>query len=752
MVNLRLLNNNLFSFIIGCIVAVAGWTSNKVAADPQPKAPQAKDVKEKTQAPMVYIAVMANYKLTKELPELMNALGYATGMAVEFNKIGYQVRFVTESKSFETAKKSFKDNIAVGEINNGDDLMNDIQEWIKSVAEKQPPVAILVLSGHGEERVVVTDKDKLGHKSAVFLSRDDTPGRDGVCVDHISEAAAQHGGVPTAIIYDACRLPGSRIITSNHTAVFTAGIADSFTVQTTGKSKLSLGGSDLLPTGVKFVDNQDGTATLTGKPNENEHGRFTFRIIAENDQNTETQIFTLIIRNKNAATRAGVLDTIHIKKAARSSTGNPYPTILYSTVSGEAASDKDDLIWNLTKGLKWDRNFQQFLQWHQQAASIENSKTTEPSKTTEITLYHWFCFGLTGMLRSQKLAQPHEIVVGDGAPLTTTIYRVTNDSRKPPEPTRTINNLIESLKLDPGGDFLATYDRRKGLVLTRTNAVSTPYQICHFESPSEFDITNKYLVMDVVASGDDKKAGNQMTFTVKFFYAGKDSKPVEQKVYYPILFNRLTRVEIPISSYKNPATMKPYALRAIAILAEQKGKNAKATDLDPWPEGVGLTIVEQKIVPQPSKPITGIECNQISQEVLHQRWVPLNDPKGALKHPDDKVKTYSINSPDKAFCKIGGDISPRIYVTRTNKLDLEVNNAGKDAAKISVELLHCDESDGESFALIDKEEMYSLPPGVTTKISLTLDHAGYANYLAINTNGTAIRLIKATISQPPPKK
>ena len=74
-------------------------------------------------------------------------------------------------------------------------------------------------------------------------------------------------------------------ITSAAAATFTVGTAGSFTV-TTGHAypaatTLSIG-TVVLPTGLSFHDNGDGTATIAGTPAAGTGRRFSFPIVASN--------------------------------------------------------------------------------------------------------------------------------------------------------------------------------------------------------------------------------------------------------------------------------------------------------------------------------------------------------------------------------------------------------------------------------------------------------------------------------------
>ena len=92
----------------------------------------------------------------------------------------------------------------------------------------------------------------------------------------------------------------SPAITSADNATFTTSIAGSFSVTTMGlpngaSMHLDDGGTTL-PAGVTFVDNGDGTATLSGIPAALSSGTYSFLITASNGVGTDaTQAFTLTV-------------------------------------------------------------------------------------------------------------------------------------------------------------------------------------------------------------------------------------------------------------------------------------------------------------------------------------------------------------------------------------------------------------------------------------------------------------------------
>jgi hypothetical protein len=86
-------------------------------------------------------------------------------------------------------------------------------------------------------------------------------------------------------------------VTSLNYATFTKGVQGTFTVTTTGYPvpSLSFSPAGSLPAGVTFVDNHNGTATISGKPTVS--GTFSFWITASNGVSPEAlQSFTLTVK------------------------------------------------------------------------------------------------------------------------------------------------------------------------------------------------------------------------------------------------------------------------------------------------------------------------------------------------------------------------------------------------------------------------------------------------------------------------
>ncbi len=89
---------------------------------------------------------------------------------------------------------------------------------------------------------------------------------------------------------------GPPAITSSNAATLAQGSEGSFTVRSSGFPASSLAESGTLPTGLDFVDNGDGTGTLSGTPAVGTFGAYPITFIASNGIGTPaTQNFTLTI-------------------------------------------------------------------------------------------------------------------------------------------------------------------------------------------------------------------------------------------------------------------------------------------------------------------------------------------------------------------------------------------------------------------------------------------------------------------------
>ena len=122
------------------------------------------------------------------------------------------------------------------------------------------------------------------------------------------------------------------VFTSAPTTSFVVGTAGTFTVTTSGSPLPSLGETGALPSGVTFVDNQDGTATLAGTPGAGTAGSYPINLAAVNGTGTTSQAFTLTVGQGPAITSAaGTTFTLGTSGTFSVTTsGTPAPTVTES--------------------------------------------------------------------------------------------------------------------------------------------------------------------------------------------------------------------------------------------------------------------------------------------------------------------------------------------------------------------------------------------------------------------------------------
>lgn len=119
-------------------------------------------------------------------------------------------------------------------------------------------------------------------------------------------------------------------ITSGSSTTFNVGTAGSFSVTTTGTPTPSIGEAGVLPSGLIFTDNGNGTATLAGTPAAGTGGTYPIVITAQNGTTPNaTQNFILTVSQAPAITSAGST-TFNIGAPGTftvTTTGSPTPTL-----------------------------------------------------------------------------------------------------------------------------------------------------------------------------------------------------------------------------------------------------------------------------------------------------------------------------------------------------------------------------------------------------------------------------------------
>ena len=116
---------------------------------------------------------------------------------------------------------------------------------------------------------------------------------------------ATNGQSPDATQSFTLTVDGPPAITSGASTTFTEGSAGTFTVTSTGTPGAALSESGSLPSGVTFIDNGDGTATLAGTPAAGSGAVYPLTITASNGVSPDaTQSFTLTVDGPPAITSA----------------------------------------------------------------------------------------------------------------------------------------------------------------------------------------------------------------------------------------------------------------------------------------------------------------------------------------------------------------------------------------------------------------------------------------------------------------
>ena len=144
-------------------------------------------------------------------------------------------------------------------------------------------------------------------------------------------AITASNGVGTAAVQNFTLVvnQGAAILSGNGTT-FTVGVLGTFTVMTSGSPTPSLTETPPLPVGVTFVDNGDGTGTLSGTPAAGTGGAYPITFTANNGVDFPAlQAFTLTINQGPAITSLNTVTFNELMMASFvvTTTGNPVPAL-----------------------------------------------------------------------------------------------------------------------------------------------------------------------------------------------------------------------------------------------------------------------------------------------------------------------------------------------------------------------------------------------------------------------------------------
>ena len=137
---------------------------------------------------------------------------------------------------------------------------------------------------------------------------------------------ANNGASPNASQSFTLKVTAAPAITSTAATTFTAGSAGTFTVTSTGNPTDALSETGSLPSGVTFVDNGDGTGTLSGTPATGTGGSYPITFGAANGVGSPaSQSFVLTVDEASTITSGGTAnfaETIHSNFTVTTA-GNP---------------------------------------------------------------------------------------------------------------------------------------------------------------------------------------------------------------------------------------------------------------------------------------------------------------------------------------------------------------------------------------------------------------------------------------------
>jgi hypothetical protein len=155
---------------------------------------------------------------------------------------------------------------------------------------------------------------------------------------------ASNGVNPNAIQTLTVTVNASPAFTSATSTTFTVGTAGSFTVTTSGFPTPSISRTGTLPSGLSFVDNGNGTATLSGTPAAGSGGAYSLSLTASNGVNPNgTQTLTVNVNQAPAITTNPSSQSVNPGASVTftaAASGFPTPTVQWQrSVGGGSFAD-----------------------------------------------------------------------------------------------------------------------------------------------------------------------------------------------------------------------------------------------------------------------------------------------------------------------------------------------------------------------------------------------------------------------------
>lgn len=165
-------------------LVVALCTDQRGSAAPPKKSP-----------PVALVVTYGGYDPENKLKPLARTVPSGVELAKQLSDAGYQVEFLTGSDTDKALLRALPKAVTVANADDGEALTKHVREWVARTADPSPPLAVLALLGHGEERGGVPH----------LLARNDPPGKGGLSLDDIHDATGKASGFPLVVVFDACR-------------------------------------------------------------------------------------------------------------------------------------------------------------------------------------------------------------------------------------------------------------------------------------------------------------------------------------------------------------------------------------------------------------------------------------------------------------------------------------------------------------------------------------------------------------------
>ena len=193
------------------------------------------------------------------------------------------------------------------------------QAFTFTVTTNGYPTAGTTVTGTGRLPGGVTDRNN--RNGSATLSGTPTAASPGTYPITFT-ATNSSGTVTQSFVLTVTGPPG---ITSAASATATVGSAFSFTVKGTGSPTPALTEAGVLPQGLTWVDNGNGTAILAGTAGVGQGGVYNLTISAASASGTVTQAFTLTVRQAPSVISASTATATHGKAFTFTFTGAGYP-------------------------------------------------------------------------------------------------------------------------------------------------------------------------------------------------------------------------------------------------------------------------------------------------------------------------------------------------------------------------------------------------------------------------------------------